>query len=107
MQRSWHVRKGDQVFVTTGKDKGKTGEVISVNREKDRVYVKGLQMIKKHQRPSPNNPGGIVEKEGSIHISNVMHVDPKENKPTKVGFKVDENGNKFRFAKLSGEKIDN
>lgn len=105
MQLSFHVKKGDTVFVVTGKEKGKTGEVIRVDRKNDRVYIQGLNMIKRHRKPSAGNLGGVEEKEAPVHISNVMHVDPKSGKPTRVGFKVVD-GEKVRFAKKSGELID-
>ncbi len=100
------IKKGDRVFVTTGKDKGKTGDVLKVYRKSDRVLVQGANMIKRHTRPTQTAAGGIVEMEASIHVSNVAHIDPKDDKPTRVGFKVLEGGNKVRFAKRSGEVID-
>ncbi|KAA1039692.1 MULTISPECIES: 50S ribosomal protein L24 [Macrococcus] len=100
-----HVKKGDKVIVITGKDKGKTGTVIEALPKKDRVIVEGVNIIKKHQKPSQMNPeGGILEREAAIHVSNVMLLDPKTNKPTRVGYKV-EDGKKVRVAKKSGEII--
>lgn len=100
-----HVKKGDKVIVITGKDKGKTGTVIEALPKKDRVVVEGVNMIKKHQKPTQMNPeGGIEEREAAIHVSNVMLLDPKTNKPTRVGYKV-EDGKKVRVAKKSGEII--
>ncbi len=100
-----HVKKGDKVIVITGKDKGKTGTVIEALPKKDRVVVEGVNIIKKHQKPSQMNPeGGILEREAAIHVSNVMLLDPKTNKPTRVGYKV-EDGKKVRVAKKSGEII--
>lgn len=105
MQLSYHVKKGDNVVVISGKEKGKTGEIFRVDRKNDRVYIKGLNMIKRHRKPSAANIGGVEEKEAPIHISNVMHVDPKSGKPTRVGMKLVD-GKKVRFAKKSGEVID-
>lgn len=99
------IKKGDNVIVTTGNKniKGKTGEVIEVIREKNRAIVAGLNIMKKHVKPSATNPqGGIVEKEASIHISNLALVDPKTGKATRVGYKID-GDKKVRFAKKSGE----
>lgn len=99
------IKKGDNVIVTTGNKniKGKTGEVIEVIREKNRAIVAGLNIVKKHVKPSAANPqGGIVEKEASIHISNLALVDPKTGKATRVGYKMD-GDKKVRFAKKSGE----
>lgn len=106
MASKMKIKKGDRVFVTTGKDKGKTGDVLKVFTKTDRVLVQGANMIKRHTRPTQSAAGGIVEKEASIHVSNVAHIDPKDDKPTRVGFKVLEGGNKVRFAKRSGEVID-
>jgi large subunit ribosomal protein L24 len=105
MQQSFHVKKGDVVYVTTGKDKGKTGEITEVDRKHGRVVVKGVNVVKRHTRPSPTSAGGIVTKEASIHISNVMHLDPKTNEPTRIGCKVEKGGKKVRFAKKSGEVL--
>jgi large subunit ribosomal protein L24 len=100
------IKKGDRVVVLAGKDKGKAGEVIQVERKRSRVIVSGVNMIKRHTAPSQTNAGGIVEKEASLHVSNVAHADPKDGKPTRVGFKVLEGDRKVRFAKRSGEVID-
>ena len=104
------IRRDDQVIVVSGKDKGKTGKVLRVDREKSRVYVEGLNIIKRHTRPSavpgsPNAAGGVIEREGPIHVSNVMLVDPKDNKPTRVRISR-ENGKRFRLSARSGEKLD-
>jgi large subunit ribosomal protein L24 len=99
------IKKGDTVVVLAGKDKGKSGEIMSVLTKANRVYVKGVNMVKKHQSPTATNPGGIVAKEASIHVSNVALADPKSGKPTRVGFKVDAKGEKTRIAKKSGEKV--
>ncbi|MEW5729263.1 MAG: 50S ribosomal protein L24 [Pseudomonadota bacterium] len=100
------VKKGDRVEVLTGKDKGKRGEVLAAFPAESRVIVQGVNMVKRHQRATPAAPGGIVEKEAPIHVSNVAHIDPKTDKPTRVGVKVLEDGRKVRVAKRSGEVID-
>ncbi len=112
MAKSMRIRKDDQVVVTGGKDAGKTGRVVRTEPKKDRVYVEHLNMIKRHERPrSVKNAskggqvGGIVEKEGPIHVSNVMLLDPKDNKPTRVGVRRDKGGKRERFAKRSGASI--
>ena len=101
------IRTDDTVIVISGKDKGKTGKVLRVEPAKQRVYVEGLNMIKRHQRPRPGttDPGGVVEKEGPIHISNVMLLDPQDNKPTRVGISR-ENGERFRVGRKTGKKLD-
>jgi large subunit ribosomal protein L24 len=103
------IRRDDEVIVISGKDRGKTGKVLRVDPSKDRVYVEGLNIIKRHTRPSQvpggNQAGGVIEREGPIHISNVMLIDPKDNKPTRVGISR-ENGSRFRVAKRSGSKLD-
>ncbi|MGE5548380.1 MAG: 50S ribosomal protein L24 [Solirubrobacterales bacterium] len=101
-----NVKKGDRVEVITGKDKGKRGEVIAAMPKENRVIVQGVNMVKRHTRPTAATPGGIVEKEAPIHVSNVAHIDPKDDKPTRVGVKVLEDGRKVRVAKRSGEVID-
>jgi large subunit ribosomal protein L24 len=106
MSEKYKVKKGDKVVVVTGRDKGKQGEVLSVDRNRYRVLVQGVNTVKRHTRQRPGEPGGIVEKEASIHISNVAHIDPKSGKPTRVGFKTLEDGRKVRFAKRSGEVLD-
>ena len=106
MAVKFKIRKGDKVVVRTGKDKGKTGEVLRVLRDEDRVLVQGINMIKRHTRPAPGNPGGIIDKEASIHISNVALADPKTGKPTRVGYKLLDGGRKVRIARRSGEAID-
>lgn len=100
------IKKGDTVIVNTGKDKGKKGEVLKTLPDDARVIVKGVNVAKKHQKPTQFAAGGIQEKEMSIHISNVSLADPKEDKPTRVGYKVLDGGKKVRFAKRSGETID-
>jgi large subunit ribosomal protein L24 len=112
MAKSMRVRTNDQVVVIGGKDAGKTGRVVRTDPKRSRVYVEGLNMIKRHERPRSQtdlkNPqaGGIVEKEGPIHVSNVMLLDPKGNKPTRVGVRFDEGGKRVRYAKRSGTAID-
>ncbi len=106
MPKKFKIKKGDKVVVTTGRDKGKEGEVLRVLREDDRVLVQGVNMVKRHTAPSQMSPGGIVEKEAPVHISNVAHIDPKSSKPTRVGYKIDKDGQKTRVAKRSGETID-
>lgn len=99
------IKKGDEVVVIAGKDKGKKGAVLSILRESSRVVVAGVNMVKKHQRPDRAHAGGIVSKEASLHISNVALVDPKEGKPTKVGYKLLADGKKVRIARRSGEVV--
>ena len=94
------------MVVITGRDRGQQGEVLRVLRKEDRLIVQGVNMVKRHQRPSAGHPGGIVDKEASIHISNVAHVDPDSGKPTRVGYKMLDDGRKVRFARRSGEIID-
>jgi large subunit ribosomal protein L24 len=106
--RAWKVRTDDEVMVITGKDKGKTGKVLRVDHKRDRVFVEGLNMIKRHERPNPQRPqqtGGVIELEGPIHVSNVALLDPEDGKPTRVGIKR-EGGERKRFAKRSGKAID-
>ena len=100
------IKKGDRVIVTTGRDKGKKGEVMKVMAEENRALVSGVNMVKRHQRQTQTQQGGIVNKESPIHISNLAHVDPKSGGATRVGFKVLGDGRKVRFAKKSGEVID-
>lgn len=106
MAQKFKIKKGDKVVVTTGRDKGKSGEVISVLREKNRVLVQGVNLVKRHTKPTQGSQGGIVEKEATLHISNVAHADPKTDKPTRVGYRQLDDGRKVRFAKGSGEVID-
>lgn len=100
------IKKGDTVVVTAGRDKGKQGEVLKVMPKDERVVVQGVNMVKRHTRPSQTNAGGIVDKEAAIAVSNVALIDPKDGKATRVGFKTLEDGKKVRFAKRSGEVID-
>ncbi len=106
MAKKFKIKKGDKVVAIAGKDKGKTGEVVRVLRKEDRLLVQGINMVRRHQRPSQQSPGGIIDKEASIHISNVAHVDPKTDLPTRVGYKTIEGDRKVRYAKRSGEMID-
>ena len=113
MAHSAKIRRDDEVIVISGKDRGKTGTVLRVEPKKNRVYVEGLNIVKRHQRPQQvrgaqraETVGGVIEKEGPIHISNVAIVDPKDNKPTRVGVRRDDNGNRMRVTKRSGSELD-
>jgi large subunit ribosomal protein L24 len=102
------IRRDDKVIVISGKDKGKTGTVLRVDPTEDRVYVEGLNIVKRHQRPTPGRPdsvAGVIEREGPIHLSNVMLLDPKDGKPTRVGIEIHD-GRRFRVARRSGTRID-
>jgi large subunit ribosomal protein L24 len=103
------IRTEDTVVVIAGKDKGKTGKVIRTDPKKDRVFVEGLNMVKRHQRPIPgrqNMPVGVIEKEGPIHVSNVAIVDPKDNKPTRIGITRDDEGRRKRVSRRTGSELD-
>ncbi len=100
------IKKGDKVVLLTGKDKGKQGEVIGVFPQEGRVLVQGVNLVKRHEKQSQTNTGGIVTREAKLDLSNVAYIDPKSGKATRVGFKVSEGGKKVRFAKASGEEID-
>ena len=100
------IRKGDKVVVLTGKDKGRTGEVVQVMPKEDRAVVKGINLVKRHQRQTQTQEAGIITKEASIHLSNIAIADPKDGKPTRVGYKTLADGKKVRVAKRSGEVID-
>ena len=100
------IRKGDKVVVLTGRDKGRTGEVLEVRPTEDRALVRGINMVKRHQRQTASQEGGIISKEGTIHLSNLAVADPKSGKPTRVGFKVMKDGSRVRVAKRSGVEID-
>lgn len=103
------IRKGDKVIVMTGRDKGRTGEVIEVRPSEQRAFVRGIHMVKRHQRQTAQQEGGIISKEGPIHLSNLALADPKDGKPTRVGFKFVGQGDdrrKVRIAKRSGVEID-
>jgi large subunit ribosomal protein L24 len=106
------IKAEDQVVVISGKDRGKQGKVLRVDPKKERVYVEGLNMIKRHEKPRQvagaqraETVGGVIEREGGIHVSNVMLVDPKDGKPTRVGIEI-ENGKRFRIARRSGTRLD-
>lgn len=102
-----NIRKNDNVMIITGRDKGKTGKVLSLDTATGRVIVQGLNMVKRHMKPTQSNPkGGIVQKEASVNISNVMYYDEKEAKPTRIGYKLAKDGKKVRFSKRSGALID-
>jgi len=106
MSAKLKLKKGDKVVVLTGRDKGRTGEIVKALPRENRVIVQGINMIKRHTRPSQTQGGGIVEKEASIHVSNVAIFDPKDSKPTRIGFKTLDDGRKVRVARRSGEVID-
>ena len=100
------IKKGDSVVVLAGRDKGKTGEVVRVLPKDNRAVVRGVNVVQKHQKQTPAQEGGIIAKEASIHMSNIAHADPTDGKATRVGFRVEKDGTKVRFAKRSGDKID-
>lgn len=100
------IRKGDKVVVLTGRDKGRTGEVIEVRPDQGRALVRGVNMVKRHQKQTAQQEGGIVSKEATVHLSNLALSDPKDGKPTRVGFKIMNDGRKVRIAKRSGAEID-
>ncbi|WP_018699154.1 50S ribosomal protein L24 [Amorphus coralli] len=100
------IKKGDTVIVTTGRDKGKTGEVVRVLPQENRAVVRGVNVVRKHQKQTPAQEGGIIAKEASIHMSNIALADPTDGKATRVGFRIENDGTKVRFAKRSGDKID-
>jgi large subunit ribosomal protein L24 len=100
------IKKGDKVVVLTGRDSGRTGEVVQVMPKEDRALVRGVNMVKRHQRQTMNQEGGIIQKEAPIQLSNLALADPKDGKPTRVGFKILDDGRKVRFAKRSGDLID-
>jgi large subunit ribosomal protein L24 len=106
------IKTGDEVVIVSGKDRGKKGKVLRVDPAKQRVYVEGLNMIKRHERPRQvagaqraEQVGGVIEKEGPVHLSNVMLVDPKDGKPTRIGVEIDD-GKRFRIARRSGTRLD-
>ena len=100
------IRKGDKVVVLTGRDRGRTGEVIEVRPAEGRALVRGVNMVKRHQKQSAQQEGGIISKEAPIHLSNIAYADPKDGKATRIGFKVLADGKKIRIAKRSGAEID-
>jgi large subunit ribosomal protein L24 len=103
------IRRNDEVMVISGKDRGKRGKVLRVDPRNDRVYVEGLNIVKRHQRPTQTaagqQAGGVIEREGPIHVSNVMPVDPKDGKPTRVGIEI-EDGKRLRVSKRTGARLD-
>jgi large subunit ribosomal protein L24 len=106
------IKTGDEVIVIAGKDRGKRGKVLRADRSHDRVYIEGLNIIKRHQKPQQvagaqraEQVGGVIEKEGPIHTSNVMLLDPKDGKPTRIGIEI-EDGKRYRIARRSGTRID-
>ena len=100
------IRKGDKVVVLSGRDRGRTGEVIDVRPAEERALVRGVNLVKRHQKQSAQQEGGIISKEASIHLSNLAYADPKDGKPTRIGFKTLADGKKIRIAKRSGAEID-
>ena len=106
MAQQFRIKKGDTVCVISGKDKGKSGQVLKVLRQKNRLVVQGVNLVKKHQKQTFAQEGGIVQKESSIHISNAAHIDPVSKKPTRVGIQFLKDGQKVRIAKRSGESIE-
>ena len=100
------IKKGDKVIVISGKNKGTIGEVLKIIPEKNRAMVRGINIVKKHTKPTQNDPGGIKEKESTINISNIAFLEEEKNKPTRIGFKFLEDGRKVRYSKLTGEVID-
>jgi|HigsolmetaAR202D_1030399.scaffolds.fasta_scaffold02953_16 ribosomal protein L24, bacterial/organelle len=111
-RKAMRIRKDDTVIVISGKDRGKTGRVLRTEPRRERVYVEGLNIVKRHTRPrsirdaQKGEAGGIIEKEGPIHVSNVMLLDPRDNKPTRVGIRIAEDGTRKRYAKRTGQDID-
>jgi large subunit ribosomal protein L24 len=102
---SLKIKKGDRVVVISGRDKGKTGEVISMMPRESRALVRGVNIVRRHQKQTQSAEGGIIAKEGPIHVSNLALEDPKDGKPTRIGFKILDDGRKVRVAKRSGEVI--
>jgi large subunit ribosomal protein L24 len=100
------IKKGDKVVVLTGRDKGKIGEVLQVMPKEERAVVRGVNLVRRHQRQTAQQEGGIISKEATIHLSNLAYADPKDGQPTRVGFKILDDGRKVRFAKRSGDLID-
>lgn len=105
MAQKFKIKKGDQVIVTTGRDKGRRGEVMQVLREENRVLVQGCNMVKRHTRPTQTSPGGIINKEAPLHVSNVAHIDPDSGSATRIGYEV-KDGKKIRIARRSGKALD-
>lgn len=106
MAKKIHIKKGDTVLVISGESKGLKGRVLDVIRDKNRAIVEGANLIKKHTKPNAENPqGGIIEKEAAVHISNLMHIDPKTGDPTRIGRRLNDDKKLVRYAKKSGEEI--
>lgn len=106
MSKKLHIKKGDEVMVTTGNAKGETGRVVDIDRKNNRALVEGLNMVSRHVKPDASNPqGGIVKKEAGIHLSNLMLIDPQSKKPSRVGRKADSEGKLVRYYKKSGEVV--
>jgi large subunit ribosomal protein L24 len=106
MQTKLHIKKGDTVIVNAGDYKGQQGRVLEVIREKNKVIIEGINLVSKHTRPNAKSPqGGIIKKEAPVHISNLMVIDPKSGKPTRIGRRLNENNKLVRYAKISGEEI--
>lgn len=106
MAQKLKVKKGDKVVVLSGRERGKKGEIVKILTKKGRAVVAGVNMVRRHTKPTASQPGGIIDKEASLHLSNLAHEDPKTGKATRVGYKFLEDGRKVRFAKGSGEVID-
>jgi large subunit ribosomal protein L24 len=112
MSKSMRIKKGDAVLITGGKDRGKTGRVLRTDPRRRRIYVEGMNVVKRHQRPrsikdtQSAQAGGIIEKEAPIHVSNVMLLDPTDNKPTRVGVRIAQGGARERYAKRTGNAIE-
>lgn len=105
--KKFKIKKDDTILVISGNDKGKKGRVLSIDKDRDRIIVEGVNIVTKHSKPTQENPdGGILKKEASIHISNVMLIDPKTNEPTRVGRNLNEKGKLVRISKKTGEEID-
>ena len=105
MSQKFKIKKGDNLIVITGKDKGKTGEVIEILRSENKVKIRGINIVKKHRKPTQNTPGGIDQIEAFLSVSNVALIDPKDNKATRVKYLIDKKGNKSRIAVRSGMEI--
>ena len=99
------IRKGDKIVVLSGKDKGRSGEVLSVSLKEETAIVRGINMVKRHQKQTQNQEAGIISKEAPIHLSNLAIADPKDGRATRVGFRVEKDGKKVRFSKRTGELI--
>lgn len=106
MQKKLHIKKGDTVMVITGESKGQKGRVLTVNKEKEKAIVEGLNLVSKHTKPNAKSPqGGIIRKEAPIHVSNLMLIDPSSGKPTRIGRKLNSKNKLVRYSKKSGEEI--